>query len=743
MLRRLREIMAEPARAQARLDRLVRTIAANMVADVCSIYLRRAGDQLELFATHGLNSDAVHKTRLRWGEGLVGAIAVSSSPLNLRDAPSHPTFSYRSETGEDPFHSFLGVPILRSGRLLGVLVVQNETERLYTEEEVEALQTVAMVLAEVAASGELIDPAEFDDVDDVLHGPERFSAVGIVEGVGIGRAAFHEPPVQVINLIADDVAAEEERLQDAIEALRKSVDAMLAKMDRRLMGVPREVLETYRMFAHDRGWLNRLREAVLSGLTAEAAVQRVKGENRARMLQSDNAYLRDRLHDLDDLAHRLLRHLAGGGGAEPLNIPDDAILFARTLGPAELLEYDYRKLRGVVLGEGSAASHVAIVARALELPLIARSDDALDRTDANDPVIIDGAAGEVHVRPTADITQAYRAKLELQSERQAAFAAARDLPAVTRDGVEIDLQMNAGLLVDLPHLEETGASGIGLFRTELQFMVSTALPRLPQQVSLYRDVIAAAGDRPVVFRTVDLGSDKVLPYMQHEREDNPALGWRAIRLSLDRPGLMRLQLRALLQASAGRPLQVLFPMITIPEEIEAARHLLDREMERGRRLGQTPPTEVAVGAMIEVPAIAWRLDALLEQVDFISIGGNDLVQFFFAADRTSERIGKRYDLLSPAFLSFLSGIVAGAKAKEVPVSFCGEQASQPLEALGLLATGLRRLSAPATAIGPVKQMVRSLHLGELNAHIAPMLKADQASIREPLRNYAHASGVLI
>src|SRR5215204_6293076 len=407
LLRRLREIMAEPVSAQDRLDRIVVLIAANMVAEVCSVYVMRADGTLELFATEGLNREAVHLTTMRADEGLVGLIASRAEPLALSDAQSHPAFSYRPETGEEIYHGFLGVPILRAGNTLGVLVVQNRTHRTYAEEEIEALQTTAMVLAEMIASGELQAPSAPGAAEMVLRRPLHCRGAALAEGVGLGLAVLHEPRVVVKNLIAENVEAEVERLELAIAEVRSSIDELIARGDVAHHGEHRNVLETVRMFAHDQGWLRRMREAVRSGLTAEAAVERVQSDSRARMLRQTDPYLRDRLHDLDDLASRLLHRLVGReivGTREAL--PDNAILVARSMGPAALLDYDRSRLRGLVLEEGGPTSHIAIVARALGIPAVSEVSNATALVEPGDAIIVDGMAGEVQIRPTSDIESA-------------------------------------------------------------------------------------------------------------------------------------------------------------------------------------------------------------------------------------------------------------------------------------------------------------------------------------------------
>ncbi len=745
LLRRLREVMAEPVGAQARLDDTVSMIATNMVAEVCSIYIRRAGDQLELFATKGLLPEAVHQTRLRLGEGLVGEIARTAEPLNLSDAPTHPKFAYRSETGEDPFHSFLGVPILRGGHVLGVLVVQNGHPRHYDEEELEALQTVAMVIAEIVASGELIhlDETVIDsEVTPTL--PYQQKGLSLANGIAVGHVVFHAAPVQVTNLIAEDLALEMNRLHEAMLQLRQSIDEMLAAADGRLTDEPREVLEAYRLLAHDRGWLRRMEEAVRNGLTAEAAVEQVHSDNRARLARQRDPYLRDRLHDLDDLTNRLLRLLVGVSAEfDKRELPENAIVFARNLGPAALLDYDAERLGGVILEEGSPNSHVAIVARAFGIPMVGMLDELLDHAKEGDWCIIDGENGEVHIRPSSEIRAAYDEKVLIRQQRQVQFHALRDQPAVTLDGHDVTLNMNAGLLADLPHLDEVGADGIGLFRTELQFMISSTLPRLEEQTIFYQQVMQAADDRPVVFRTLDLGGDKILPYGRSRKEENPALGLRAIRLALSRPALLRYQLRALILATAGRDLNLMFPMVAEVEEYRQARALLDLELERLKRLKKPLPRSVRVGCMIEVPSLAWQLSALIPYVDFVSVGSNDLLQFFFASDRNNPLVGSSYDFLSPSVLSFLRNIVVECRKENVPLALCGEVAGRPLEAMALLGLGFRTISMPAASIGPVKLMAQRLQLGHLEELMSDLFGRADHSVRKLLHDFAEREGIPI
>ena len=735
LLRQIREAMAGAAPVQTRLDMVVRIIARSMVAEVCSIYLRAGTGDLELFATEGLSADAVHVTRLKPGEGLVGEVMRQGRPVNLSDAPNHPAFAYRPETGEDPYHGFLGVPLLRGGRAIGVLVVQNRTERSYGDDEVEDLQIIAMVLAEMVAVGETATGDQaLKGVDIAPNKPDRLKGARFAEGLAYGDAVLHERPVAAGELLSDDAAAEEIRLQAAVQALKDQIDAMMDGQHG-LVGASFEVLETYRMFAHDRGWNRSLEEAVRGGLTAEAAVERVRSEHRARLGQARDPYLRERLHDLEDLNDRLLRHLSGDGAGERV-LPDNAILIARNLGPADLLEYDRKKLRGILLEEGSTASHAAIIARALDIPCVGRLEGLRDKISEGDKVIVDAENGEAYLRPRPDVIKAITTRIEVRNQRKAEFAKLRETPAFTKDGAKVTLLMNAGLDLDLELLKECGAEGIGLFRTEFQFMVAEELPRFNAQTDLYRRVLDAADGMAVTFRTLDLGGDKILPYMEAEREDNPALGWRAIRMGLDRPALLRLQLRALIAAAQGRPLRIMFPMIANVDEFREARAYVDQEVAWAERRGRPPPSRLDVGAMIEAPSLLWHMDALLRLVDFVSVGTNDLLQYVFAADRQNPRVADRYDTLSPTFLRILKSIQQACAESGTPVSVCGEMAGRTLEAFALVALGFDRLSMPPAGVGPVKRMVLGCDREAARRGVEPLLERSAGSVRGEIETLA-------
>ena len=746
LLRRLREVMAEQEPAQQKLDRIVQLIAANMVAEVCSLYVLVDEDTLELFATQGLKPEAVHRVRLAVGEGLVGVIAATAEPLNLPQAQKHPAFHYLPETGEEIYQSFLGVPILRGGAVTGVLVVQNRQPRRYTEEEREALEIIAMVLAEFLASPEVLSLRE--TLGAGRRRSHHLRGESLQPGIAIGEAVLHESRIPIRRFEAADPQAERDRLHEALGQLRADLERL--RRHPGLIGSGHDaILEAMSMFASDTGWIRRMEDFIRLGLSAEAAVARVQSDNRARMLRQPDPYLRARLHDLDDLSWRLLRILArngdGGAGAGHRPLPERAVLFARSMGPAELLEYDQKRIAGLVLEEGARLAHVTLVARALGIPLVAGVEGVTDYVENGDAVIIDGRTGEVHIRPGEELRESYRNRLALREDVRRRFIRLKDDPAVSKDGVRFSLFINAGLPADLEHLNTLGADGIGLFRTEMDFLMRRRLPRRSEQEALYRAVLETAGERPVLFRTLDIGADKVPLFMTNAREPNPAMGWRAIRIGLDRPGLLKLQLRALLAAAAGRTLSVMFPMVADIGELRAARALLEEQVRLFERLHRPLPRRVLVGVMLEVPALLWQLPALFEEADFVSIGTNDLMQFIFAADRANPRTARRFDPLHPALLRLLRDMAAAAAAQGdgVPVSVCGDMAGDPLEAMVLAGLGFTRLSMPPAGIGPVKAMIRSLDVGRLRGELHRWLADPGAScsLREPAAQFARAHGV--
>ncbi|MEM6486789.1 MAG: phosphoenolpyruvate--protein phosphotransferase [Pseudomonadota bacterium] len=732
LLRSLRAVMARPGDGQQRLDKVVGLVASNMVAEVCSIYLKRDERTLELCATEGLRAEAVHAARLRVGQGLVGRIAASAQPFATDDAQNAPGFRYLPETGEEIYRSFVGVPIQRLGEVMGVLVVQNATARRYTEDEVEALEVVAMVIAEMAEAGAFLVTDGIATGPGRRKGPLMIEGSPACEGIVEGVVHLHEPRLVVFDPIADDIETERARLAEAVSAMREDIDRMVASERLSADSEQRDIFEAYRMFARDKGWMRRLDEAIEGGLAAEVAVEKVQTMVRARMERVSDPYLRERLHDLDDLANRLLRHLVGDDGSAEL--PEDAILVARNIGPGDLLDHAGR-IRGVVLEEGSVSSHAAIVARAIDIPMLVGCERVTRDANPADRLVVDGQQGRVHLRPENSVLGAFREKIALEKQNRVLYRSLAGEPAQTRDGQTVALSMNAGILADLPSLEQSGAEGVGLFRTELQFMIRGSLPGREIQSALYDRVLTAAKGRPVVFRTLDIGSDKILPYAKRVEEPNPALGWRAMRVALDRPLLFRMQIQALIRGARGRPLSIMFPMVTEAWEFYAAREMVLAEVERLVGRGVERPASLALGLMLETPSLIFAGERLFAEADFVSVGGNDLLQFFFAADRENERVRRRYDLLNHTALRMLREVARRCTAAGTPVSYCGEAAGRPIEAVALAAIGFRALSMRPASIGPVKRALRSVSLAEVRGIIDEAAAAGLPSARTLLRDW--------
>ena len=731
LLGRLRDTMAEDSDGQARLDKITHLIADAMATEVCSIYLFRDEKTLELCATEGLKAEAVHKTRMKLGEGLVGRVAERGSIVNTAVAPAEKGFRFMPETGEEIYSSFLGIPIQRLGQGLGVLVVQSKAERKYTSDEVYGLEVVAMVLAEMTELGAFV--GEGAALRPLHQEATIFRGTVAQEGAVSGYVWLHEARVVVTNLIAEDTQREKQRLNDALKELRHGIDELLNGVEVSNKE-QREVLEAYRMFAHSRGWIRRMETDIEQGLSAEAAVEKEQSSTRARMIKVSDAYMRDRLHDLDDLSNRMLRLLTGQGQNTGVEIPERPILVARNIGPAELLDYG-RKLKGLVLEEGSVGSHASIIARALAIPLVIHAENITAEALNGDEIMIDGEQGIVHLRPDESVAHAFKDKMAMAAEAQQRYVALRNEPSISKCKRRITLMMNAGLMADLPSLENSGAEGVGLFRTELQFLLRNKIPRRSELSGIYSRVLDAAGNLPVVFRTLDIGSDKVLPYMTRVTEPNPALGWRAIRVGLDKPGVLRMQLQAFLRGASGRPLTIMFPFVSLPNEYYAARKEMDKAIDREIRLGHPVPEQIKIGAMLETPALAFAPDNFLQNVDFLSIGGNDLKQFFYAADRENELVRKRYDTLDSSYLKFLQHIVRRCEQTNTKLSYCGEDAGRPFEALCLAAIGIGTLSMRPPSIGPVKNLLLKTDLQELGTVIENAFVEGSSSLRNKVNEF--------
>ena len=727
LLFRLNNALASDSDGQKRLDQIVELVSNCMGVEVCSVYLHRDAQTLELCATQGLNPESVHQTRMRVTEGLVGRVSRESTPINTSNAPSEKGFRFMPETGEERYSSFLGVPIQRLGQTLGVLVVQTQNARTFTSDEVKTLAVVATVLAEMRETGILTGEGQ---ALSALHTQsETYKGLVAYEGFAEGRVLLHEPRVVITNPVGKDPEAEQKRLDEAITELRGTVDYLLESQPlHSITAEQREVLETYRMFANSSGWLTRMAENITTGLTAEASVEKEQSEARIRMAKSPDPYLRERFHDLDDLFNRLLRILTGQGRSVTDEIPENPILIARNIGPGELLEYG-STLKGIILEEGSVGSHATIIARTMAIPLIIHVKEITTEALNGDTVCIDGDSGVVHLRPDDAVTEAIHNQIEMTKTAQVKFSKIRDKPAQTRDGTTINLYINAGLIPELPNLIPSGAEGVGLFRTELRFLTTTRIPTREELAQQYSTVIDSADGRPVIFRTLDVGSDKVVPYLNREEEPNPAMGWRATRILLDRTGLLKMQLQSIIRGAEGRPFGIMFPMIVSQEEFVKAKTIVLELIKREQKKGHAISNAIEIGAMLETPSLAFAPDSFFQSVDFISIGGNDLKQFFFAADRQNEKVRSRYPALSMSYLKLIKHICDRCTENGTRLSYCGEDAARPELAIILAALGVSSLSMRSSNLGRVKHFLRQVDLNEVRNLFAQSIRDNSPTFK--------------
>ena len=719
----------------ASLPEIAKLVAEGLSADASVIYVARAGEFLELAAIFGLNVNAVGRVRLRVGEGIIGMAASSGDVLNLADAQNHPRYVYRAEIGEDAMSSMLAVPVKRAGRTLGVIAVMSRETRIFAPVEVEALATVAMLLAEIMARAGATDVSE-EGFSEAL--PRRYAGHILSAGIVRGKVLPYGAAQPILKLLTDDSEAEMKRLDAAIETANKNLDGLIAAS---LPGgsAPRDVLEAYRMVAQSSGWLTQVREAINDGLTAETAVDKVARTLRERMRRIADPYLRERLADIEDMVGQLM--VALGGMAPKPECANGYILLVRRLGPADLLDWHARGIAGVAIEEASASGHAAILARALGLPALQVDRGAAEAANENDMALLDAEGGTFILRPEPEIIQVYDRALAARSVRAAALAAYRDRPAITKDGTEITLMLNVGLAMELDQLEKTGADGIGLYRTEIAALAAGGIPDVAGQAAEYGRVLDRAGTKRVQFRTLDLGADKMLPGESGQGEENPAMGWRSLRVGLDRPAILRRQLRALLLGAQGRPLSIMFPMVATVEEFRAARDLLDAEAARIR----PAPEQLEAGTMIEVPSLLFQLPGLLAEADFVSVGTNDLMQFLFAADRGTPALADRYDTLSAPVLEMIEKLVTYCQEAGVPLSVCGEAAGRPLDALAFAALGVTTLSMSGNSILPVKSVLVEADLTALRPVLRELRRAGAAggSIREPLTVWAREHNLAI
>ena len=724
---------------------IVTRVSATMAVDVCSVYLYEPGPrQLVLMATQGLNPESIGKVRLGLDEGLVGLVAQRAEPVNVENAFDHPRFKYFEETGEERYHAFLGVPIIHQRAVKGVLVVQQQDTRRFGDEDESLLFTLAAQLAGAVAHAEAIG-----DIDALRGGNGRLESHSVggvpgAPGVGVGRVRVVYPPANLESVPdreIEDVAAEVATFEAAVAATRAEIVGLNERLADTLPAEERGLFDAYLMILTGDSLVTETLEAIRAGNWAQGAL-RATVQRHARVFdEMDDPYLRERAYDLRDLGRRLLMHLQERGPIAGEPIAPGTVLVGEDLSAAHLAEAPAGHLAGIVSARGSASSHVAILAQAMGIPAVMGVRDLpIGRIDGVE-VVVDGYQGRLYIRPSAAVKHEFERLANEEAELSQGLSELRDLPAETIDGRRVPLYANTGLASDILPSLQSGAEGIGLYRTEVPYLVRERFPSEDEQAELYRRVLASFAPRPVTLRTLDVGGDKPLSYFPIE-EENPFLGWRGIRMTLDHPEIFVTQLRAMLRASLGLDnLQVLFPMVSSLQEFEEASVLLDRAVEELVEAGE-PVRRPQVGAMVEVPSLVFQIEALARRADFLSVGSNDLAQYLLAVDRNNPRVADLYEPLHPAVLRALVQVVNGAHAHDRPVSVCGEMAGQPAAAVLLLGMGVDSLSMNAANLPRVKWVIRSFSQEDAAALLAEALRLESgAEVRRYVNGALERAGL--
>ncbi len=733
MLNTLRKIVQEVNAAKdlkAALGIIVQRVREAMGSQVCSVYLLDPEtNRFVLMATEGLNKKAIGKVSMAPNEGLVGLVGTREEPLNLEHASEHPRYRYFAETGEERYASFLGAPIIHHRKVMGVLVIQQKEQRQFDEGEEAFLVTMSAQLAGVIAHAEAT--GSIRGLGKQGKGIQEAKFVGVPgsPGAAVGTAVVVLPPADldvVPDKTVDDIAAELTLFNDALEGVRGDMRALSAKMASQLRPEERALFDVYLMMLEDAALGSEVVKIIRTGQWAQGALRQVVSEHVNRFELMDDAYLRERASDVKDLGRRLLAYLQQAR-QQALVYPDNCILVSEELSPTMLGEVPEGKLVGLVSVQGSGNSHVAIFARAMGIPTVMGAVDLPYSKIDGIQLIVDGYHGEVFTNPSEALRKQYADVVEEERQMAQGLDALRALPCETLDGHRMPLWVNTGLLADVKRAQERGAEGVGLYRTEVPFMIKERFPSEKEQLAIYREQLAAFHPLPVTMRSLDIGGDKALSYFPI-KEENPFLGWRGIRVTLDHPEIFLVQTRAMLKASEGlNNLRILLPMISGTQELEEALHLIHRAWGEVRDEGTDVPLP-PIGVMIEIPAAVYQVRELARQVDFLSVGSNDLTQYLLAVDRNNPRVADLYDFLHPAVLQALCKVVDGAHAEGKPVSICGEMAGDPAAAVLLMAMGFDGLSMNATNLPKVKWLLRQLSMGKAKELLGQVMTIDSPQV---------------
>lgn len=735
MLEKLRKIVQDVDSAPnftAALDTMVTSVRDTMGTEVCSVYLvdDKTGRYV-LMATEGLNPESIGVVSLAANEGLVGLCGAREEPINLDNAAAHPKYHYLPETGEEKYNSFLGVPIMHRRKVLGVLVVQQRDKRKFDESEEAFLVTLSAQLSGVVAHAKAVGAFETMRAPPRANATRMFHGIAGATGIVLGRAIVMYPPADIDSVpdrVAEDVEGEIEQLHNAIEAVRADMRALEQKMAGSLMSEERALFDAYLRMLDDDALLVELEDRIHAGNWAQGALREVIEAHMQAFAAMEDPYLRERMTDVRDLGLRILAHLQKQDDAGMREFPEHSILIGEEITTAMLVETPLEKIGGIVTVAGAANSHMAIVARALGIPTVLGVSD-LPVTQLDDTeMIVDAYQGKVYVQPSRQLRSRYKDIIKEEQQLVAGLDAYRDRPAKTPDGHRIALYVNTGLMADVARAKDRGAEGVGLYRSEIPFMLREHFPGEEEQRTIYRQQLEAFAPRPVTMRTLDIGGDKDLPYFPI-KEDNPALGWRGIRITLDHPEIFMVQIRAMLKAAIGLDnLQILLPMISSVFEVEEALHLIHRAMMEVQEEEGVPITMPRIGVMVEVPAAVFQISDMVQLVDFVSVGSNDLTQYMLAVDRNNARVADIYTSYHPSVLRALQVVVNEVHKAGKPVGICGEMAGDPGTAMLLMAMGFDSLSMSASNLLKIRKTICNVPRDQAQALLEQVMQVDNAAV---------------
>ena len=717
------EQISAPNMAEEKIAEVLKIFANSFEADKIALYATVDENYLEKIG--GIN-DSNFKSTLRFNDENVGLCALNCRTINTKDE----TKSFYQ----------LCVPIIRMYNTIGVIVLENNSE--FNESTISAIETLSLSMVDFISSKSVNEYKNRLIKEEGFVIRDSLKGVGLNAGYGVGKVVLHRRHRELVNIFAENIELEQSRLDKGRKRMSEYLDKKLAQTENSI-GNSVAIMEAYKMFAQDKGWYKKISADISKGYTAEAAIEHVYEEMWNKLSLTDDVYLKEKLYDLRDVSDRLRSFVAGETENAEVLPDEDIVIIAQNMGPADLMDYNYEKIKGLVIEDGTATMHAVIVAKALNIPVIAKIHGVLQEVKSGELIALNGENGKLYIHPSDEIISEFKEKSFGRKNIFAELKTLRNLPTETLDGTKINLALNYGFDLDFDYIEPTNCDGIGLYRTEIMYMTKDKMPDVETQQKQYARLFNKMGSKRIIFRTLDVGSDKLLPYWGEIKEENPAIGWRSIRITLDRRAILRQQIRALLRASAGKTLNIMFPMISTLQEFLEAKETVMLEYEREKTRKNPTAKQINIGIMIEVPSIVFQLDEILQEVDFISVGTNDLYQFTFACDRGNPRLSNRYDVLSAPFLRLMKTIVDKAGQYKVYCSVCGEMAGNPIEAMVLIGMGYRNFSVSGSSYAKIKKMIRSLKKEDIEDYVKLLFKSNKKTLRPQLLSYALDHGIAI